>query len=165
MPANVAEKPLLPLVCVLWRTQRRSTSRCGSHDIVEERPHERCPPRRNTGHGVRGGNSVFRSRLPGNHERAGKRLSGRTTKGSPWLRTLLGEAAHAAAQTKNTSFSAASQRIRARGGAKQAMIAVGHAILVICSHLLDRHVCSQELGGSSFDERDRQTTEKRLVRR
>jgi transposase len=39
---------------------------------------------------------------PGNQESAGKRLSGRTTKGSPWLRQLLVEAAHAAAHTKKT---------------------------------------------------------------
>lgn len=102
---------------------------------------------------------------PGNHESAGKRLSGRTTKGSPWLRKLLVEAAHAAAHTKNTYLSALYRRIRARGGARQAMIAVGHAILVICYHILDRHVCYQELGGNYFDERDRQATEKRLVRR
>ena len=102
---------------------------------------------------------------PGNHESAGKRLSGRTTKGSPWLRKLLVEAAHAAAHTKNTYLSALYRRIRARGGAKQAMIAVGHAILVICYHVLDRQVCYEELGGNYFDEHDRQATEKRLVRR
>lgn len=39
---------------------------------------------------------------PGNSESAGKRLSGKTRKGSPWLRVLLVEAAHAAAHTKNT---------------------------------------------------------------
>ena len=39
---------------------------------------------------------------PGNHESAGKRLSGRTGKGNPWLRTALVEAAWAAARTKGT---------------------------------------------------------------
>jgi transposase len=102
---------------------------------------------------------------PGNHESAGKRLSGRTRKGRPWLRKLLVEAAHAAAHTKHTSLSALYQRIKARRGAKQAMIAVGHAILVICYHVLDQQVCSEELGGNYFDEHDRQATEKRLVRR
>ena len=33
---------------------------------------------------------------PGNHESAGKRTSGRTRKGSPWLRGALVDAAHAA---------------------------------------------------------------------
>jgi hypothetical protein len=45
------------------------------------------------------------------------------------------------------------------------MIAVGHAIPVICYHVLDQHSSYEELGGYYFDERDRQNTEKRLVRR
>jgi transposase len=45
-------------------------------------------------------------RCPGNHESAGKRLSGRIRKGNSWLRVLLAEAAHAAAHTKNTYLSA-----------------------------------------------------------
>jgi transposase len=96
---------------------------------------------------------------------AGKRLSGKTRKGSPWLRKLLLEAAHAAAHTKQTYLSAFSQRIKARQGAKQAAIALGHTLLVICYHVLDRQVSYEELGGNYLDERDRQATEKRLVRR
>ena len=102
---------------------------------------------------------------PGNHESAGKRLSGKTRTGSPWLRTLLVEAAHAAAHTKHTDLSAFSQRIKARQGAKQAAIALGHTLLLICYHVLDRQVSYEELGGNSLDEHDRQATEKRLVRR
>jgi transposase len=102
---------------------------------------------------------------PGNHESAGKRLSGTTRKGSPWLCKLLVEAAHAAAHTKNTSLSALYHRLKARLGAKKAMIAVGQAILVILYHLLERNVSYQELGGNYFDEHDRQVVEKRLVRR
>jgi transposase len=45
------------------------------------------------------------------------------------------------------------------------MIAVGHSILVIIYHLLDQRVSYEELGGNFFDERDRQATQKRLVRR
>lgn len=61
---------------------------------------------------------------PGSNESAGKRLTGRTRKGSPWLRQLLVEAAHAAAHTKNTYLCALYHRIKARQGAKQAMMAV-----------------------------------------
>ena len=39
---------------------------------------------------------------PDNHERAGKRLSGRTRTGSPWFRQALVEAAHGAARSKHT---------------------------------------------------------------
>jgi transposase len=42
---------------------------------------------------------------PGNHESAGKRRSGRTRKGSPWLRALLVQAAHAGARKKDTPTS------------------------------------------------------------
>jgi transposase len=102
---------------------------------------------------------------PGSNESAGKRLSGKTRKGSPWLRKLLVEAAHAAAHGKNTYLSAFYHRIKARAGAKQAMIAVGHAILVTIYHMLDRNMSYQELGGNYLDEHDRLTVEKRLVRR
>src|SRR5436305_14946980 len=89
----------------------------------------------------------------------------RTRQGSPWLRKLLVEAAHAAAHTKQTYLWALYHRLKARLGAKKAMMAVGHAIVVICSHLLDQQVSSEELGGNYVDERDRQATEKRLVQR
>jgi len=102
---------------------------------------------------------------PGSNESAGKRLSGKTRKGSPWLRQLLVEAAHAAAHSKNTYLAALYHRIKARGGGKLAMIAVGHAILVAIYHMLDRNVTYQELGGNYFDEHDRMAVEKRLVRR
>lgn len=101
----------------------------------------------------------------GNHESAGKRLSGKTRKGSPWLRQLLAEAAHAASRTKNTYLSALYRRLASRRGAKIALIAVGHAILVIIYHMLSEHTSYHDLGGNYFDERDRQATGKRLVRR
>ncbi len=102
---------------------------------------------------------------PGHHQSAGKRLSGRTRKGSPWLRKLLVEAAHAAAHTKKTYLASQYRRLAARGGPKKAMVAVGHSILVIIYHVLRDQKPYHELGGNSFDERDRQALEKRLVRR
>src|SRR5712691_1093059 len=75
---------------------------------------------------------------PGNNESAGKRLSGRTRKGSPWLRTALVEAAHAAIHCKDSYLSAKSQRLAIRRGGKKATIAVGHTLLVIVYHLLFR---------------------------
>lgn len=102
---------------------------------------------------------------PGNHESAGKRLSGKTRKGSPYLRQLLVEAANAAARTKNTYLSAHSHRIATRRGRKRARIAVGHTILVIIYHMVSQQKRYEDLGSNYFDERDRQHTEKRLVRR
>ena len=53
---------------------------------------------------------------PGNHESAGKRQSGRTRKGNPWLRSALAEAAQAAGRTKGTDLGAQYRRLAARRG-------------------------------------------------
>ena len=102
---------------------------------------------------------------PGNYESAGKRLGGKTRKGSPYLRKFLVEAAHGAAHTKNTYLSAQYHRLAARRGKKKAMVAVGHTILIMIYHMLLQQKSYEELGGNYFDERERRATEKRLVRR
>jgi len=102
---------------------------------------------------------------PGNNESAGKRRSGRTRKGSPWLRHCLVEAAHGAAHTKNKYLSSQYHRIGARRGRKKAQVAVGHSILVIAYHLLTRKQPYSDLGANYFDERDRQAVTKRCVNR
>jgi transposase len=102
---------------------------------------------------------------PGNHESAGKRQSGRTRKGSPWLRRALTEAAHGAARTKNKYLSAQYHRIAARRGSKRAILAVGHSILTISYYLLTRHTMYEDLGPNYFDERDREGVKRRAVRR
>ena len=102
---------------------------------------------------------------PGHDESAGTRRSGKTRKGAPWLRTLLVEAAHAAAKTKDTYLAARYRRIAARRGKKKAVVAVAHTILVIAYHVLRDGTIYQELGGNFYDERDRAAVERRLVRR
>jgi hypothetical protein len=44
------------------------------------------------------------------------------------------------------------------------MVAVGHTILTIVSHLLSRQTSSPDLGANYFDERDRQATQNRYVK-
>ena len=56
------------------------------------------------------------------------------------------------------------RRIAARRGKKRAGMAVAHSILVIIYHLLREGVPYEEHGDAFFEERDRQLTEKRLVR-
>jgi transposase len=102
---------------------------------------------------------------PGNHESAGKRLSGKTRQGSVWLRSALIEAAYAAAHTRDTYLAAQYRRLAARRGAKRAAVALAHTILIIIYHLLRDETAYRELGGHYYDERDRQATERRLVRR
>ena len=48
---------------------------------------------------------------PGNDESAGKRRSGKTRKGNPWLREALVEAARAAARTRSSYLSAQYHRL------------------------------------------------------
>jgi transposase len=102
---------------------------------------------------------------PGNNESGGKRLSGKTRKGSPWLRSALVEAAHAAIHATDSYLSAQYQRLVLRRGGKKATLAVGHSLLVIIYHLLSEDKDYEELGGNYFDEWDRQAVQKRLVRR
>jgi transposase len=52
---------------------------------------------------------------PGNTQRGGKRLSGVTTQGNPWLRAILGEVAWAIAHTTGNYWSACSTAWRAAG--------------------------------------------------
>jgi transposase len=101
---------------------------------------------------------------PGNHESAGKRLSGKTRKGNPWLRCLLVQAAHSASQQKHCYLAEQYRRIAKRRGSKRAAVAVAHSILVIIYHLLSLHTTYQERGETFFEERERQGAEKRLVR-
>ena len=55
---------------------------------------------------------------PGNNESAGKRISSKVRKGSPWLRRMACQSAWAAARTKNTYLSAQFRRLAARRGRK-----------------------------------------------
>jgi transposase len=102
---------------------------------------------------------------PGNYESGGKRLSGKTRKGSRWLRQVLVEAAHVAAKTKQTYLAAQYKRIAARRGKKRALMALGHTILVIVYTLLTRKQPYQDLGAAYFDSLEQQRVERRLVRR
>lgn len=101
---------------------------------------------------------------PGNHESAGKSTSGRARKGSPWLRSMLVEAAKAAGRSE-TYLGALHQRLAARRGARRATFAVAHNILVIAYQLLRQGIDYTDLGTGYFDERDRERTVHRLSRR
>ncbi len=87
---------------------------------------------------------------PGNAESAGKRLSGKTRKGSAFLRRHLCQAGWAVSTEKNSYLSALFRRIARTRGTKRATMAVGHAILVIASHLLKRKTTYVDLGPDYF---------------
>lgn len=102
---------------------------------------------------------------PGNDESAGKRRSGKTTDGNPYLRSAMVQAAWAASHTKNTYLAAQYHRLARRVGKKKASIAVAHSILVIIYHMLAQRKQFQELGGDYFDRRNHHVLRNRLIRR
>lgn len=109
--------------------------------------------------------SSWAGMCPGNNESAGKRKSGKTTKGSQYLRTALVQAAWAATRTKETYLSAQYQRLVKRMGKNKALVAVGHSILVMIYHILTRRQSYQELGGDYFDGRNVEAQKARLIRK
>jgi transposase len=102
---------------------------------------------------------------PGNNESAGKRKSGKTRKGNPALRTALVVAAQAAARKRDSYLSAQFRRLAARRGPKKAIVALAHSLLVIAYHVLKRRVHFMDLGPTYFDERNRMSVQRQLVRR
>jgi transposase len=102
---------------------------------------------------------------PGNAESAGKRLSGKTRKGSAFLRRHLCQAGWAVSTKKNSYLSALFRRIARRRGTRRATMAVGHAILVIAFHLLKRKTTYVDLGPDYFDRRNADAVRRSLVKR
>jgi transposase len=102
---------------------------------------------------------------PRNDESAGKRRSTRTRKGAPWLKTALVTAAWAAVRVKSSYLQAQFLRLRARRGAKKAILAVAASMLNAAWHMLKDRVEYKDLGADHFARRDRSKAIRRLVRR
>jgi transposase len=103
---------------------------------------------------------------PGNHESAGKRKSGRTTKGNQWLRVALVQCAWAATRSKGTYLRAMYGRLAARRGKKKALVAVAHRLVEIIYNVLKKGQRYEELG-EDYQEKgpDKDRLAKRLLRR
>lgn len=102
---------------------------------------------------------------PGNNESAGKHKSGRTTKGSRWLRQALVQAAWAASRSKKTYLAAQYSRLARRRGRKRASVAVGHSILRIVYHMLKYNLHFQQLRADYFDKLNPQRLQRHLIKR
>jgi len=101
----------------------------------------------------------------GNNESAGKRRSGRTPKGSRWLRRTLVLAAQAAGHAKDSFLAARFRRLAARRGKKRAGVALAHSILKIVYDILNDGRSYHDLGGTYFDRLDPQRLTRYLVHR
>lgn len=102
---------------------------------------------------------------PRNDESAGKRRSTRTRKSGTWLKTNLVTAAWAAIRMKSTYLRAQFLRIKARRGAKKAVVAVAASILQAAYYMLKNGVEYRDLGADHFVRRDKAKAVGRLVRR
>jgi len=102
---------------------------------------------------------------PGNNESGGRRRSGKTRKGNTWLKTALVQAAHGAARTKGTALAARYQRVAGRRGAKRAIMAVAHRLLLIVYHVIARREPYRELGADYLDRQRPAATADRLLLR
>lgn len=103
---------------------------------------------------------------PGNRQSAGKRRSGKTRKGSVWLRRALTQAAQGAARTKQPGRTGPAERFRRlvrTRGKQRALVAVGHQLLVTAYHLLLRHEDYTEVVAPALDARRQQARQRRAV--
>jgi transposase len=88
---------------------------------------------------------------PGNDESAGKKRSGKTTKGSRWLRQALVQAAWAASHKKDSYFQAHARNLMHRRGRKRCLVAVAHSLLTVIYHMLKEDTAYHGLGPQFLD--------------
>ncbi len=88
----------------------------------------------------------------GNNESAGKRRSGKTTKGNKLLKTMMIQCAHSAAMVKSSYFCAQFQRISTRRGRKRADVAVAHFMLIAIYHMLKNGQVFSDLGADYYNQ-------------
>jgi hypothetical protein len=102
---------------------------------------------------------------PGRNESAGRNQSAKTVKGNRHLKSMLVQAAHTVARTKDNYLGALFRRLAARRGKKRAAVAVARSMLVIAYHMLRNGTRYVELGADYFDKLNHQQLQRRLVNR
>ena len=98
-------------------------------------------------------------------ESAGKRRSVRVRAGNGWLKPTLVQAAWAAVKCRDSYLHAHFHRLRARRGAKKAIVAVAASMLTAAYYILSREVAWQDLGADYFTRHQHQRLTRRLVQR
>jgi transposase len=104
---------------------------------------------------------------PGNAESAGKRHSGRTSKGNRYVRRALVQAAWAAARItrRRTFFTTFFHRVSNKAGMKKAAIAVAHKILCLFYTMIRDGSHYREQGADYFDRIHPERTKNKLIKR
>lgn len=98
-------------------------------------------------------------------ESAGKHRSNRIRKGAPWLKPALISAAWGGIRTKGSYLRAQFQRLKARRGAKKAIVAVAASMLNAAYYILRDGVPYRDLGPDHFTKRNPEHAAKRLIKR
>jgi transposase len=88
---------------------------------------------------------------PGNKQSAGKRLSGKTTQGNPYLKAVLTEVIWGISRTRDNYLSAQFHRLSKRLGQPKAIVAMEHSVLTIIFHMLRDKKAYHDLGAEYFD--------------
>lgn len=102
---------------------------------------------------------------PGNHESAGKRMTGRIRPGNRWLRAALIESASIVIRAApDSAFAARYRRIARHRGHKKAIVAVAHALLVTIYYLLARHTEYRETGAAYCDRHQAERLRRQALR-
>jgi transposase len=102
---------------------------------------------------------------PGHNESAGKRMPAATRDGNRWLRRALCQASWAASHKKNCYLASQFKRIAARRGAKRALVAVAHSILIIVYKMLQTATQYRDIGADYLDQIHKDQLQRYLVRR
>jgi transposase len=99
---------------------------------------------------------------PGNNESAGKRKNGRSPVYNHPLKTLLVEVAWAAIKVKDSYYKEKYYRLKARRGAKRAIVAIAHKILKAIYYIIKDGAEFKELGSEYLLKRNQKITLVRL---
>jgi transposase len=91
---------------------------------------------------------------PGNNESAGKRKSGRSHVKKHHLKTIMIEVAWAAIKKKGSYFKDKYYRLKARRGAKKAIVAIAHRILLGIYHVIKDGAEFRDLGEDYLKHRN-----------
>ena len=96
---------------------------------------------------------------------AGKHRTNHLKPGAAWLRSALVQCAWAAARKKHSRFEALFYRVRARGGAKKAVVAVAAEMLRCAWHVMSKSLPYAELTLAAPDPKRREREKLRLVKK
>ena len=102
---------------------------------------------------------------PGNNETGGKRRHAGMRKGNVHLVTTMTQAALGATRKKGSYYKDKYWRLKARCGAKRAMVAIGHKLLIAAYEVLAHRQPFVDLGDQYLTRRSQTDVTRKLVRR